>query len=226
MKRHLQTLAAALLVCGFAVAQYPTRARFGGVPFTTADAISATGWTYNGTQSLATKDVSVPTNNRYYMDGATRVVSMFWNGTNILLTGTPAPGSDQGYNLGSTSLRWSRAYLGSLAIGASGALTLSNEAPVIAAACTSPTVTNGNTVSFQMDVGTSCTGVSTVTLTLAAAAAGWECHGRNITGGLTRQLRQTGAISTTSVTLRSTDAAGAATDLVDGDDLGISCMAR
>lgn len=47
MKRHLQTLAAALLLGAFALAQDPARGRFGPPGFSVADAQSATGWTYN-----------------------------------------------------------------------------------------------------------------------------------------------------------------------------------
>lgn len=106
-----------------------------------------------------------------------------------------------------------------------GNLTFSSATPGVAA-CTSPTVTHGTTTSFQMDVGTGCA-VSAVTLTLTAATNGWSCQGRHITSGATRYLAQTGAVSTTSVTMtnfvRTTGVAG---NFADGDDLSIECTAR
>lgn len=229
MKRHLQTLAAALLVCGFAIAQYPTRGRFAPPGTSTSDIVAAAGWTYSGTQALATKDAAVPTGNFLFLNGATRSVGFVTDGTDLKVAGLLplTPASDQAINLGKAAARWSNLYVGEINMGASSARTWIASTPTIAAACTSPTVTNGNTISFQMDVGTSCAGVSTVTLTLSAAASGWSCRGRNITGGITRGIVQTGAVSTTSVTLTSvTLATFAAVDFTDGDDLAIDCTAR
>lgn len=228
MKRHLQTFVAVLAVAGMALAG-TARGRFAPPGTSTADIISATGWTYNGTQSLATKDVSVANTFRYYLDGATRVTGIYLDSGIVKIAGAAplAPAADQAINLGTTAIRWSNLYLGELNLGAGAARrTLIASTPTIAAACTSPTVTHGNTVSFQMDVGTGCA-VSTVTLTLSAADNGWSCRGRHITSGATRYIEQTGAVSTTSVTMtnfvRTTGVAG---NFADGDDLSIECMAR
>lgn len=59
MKRHLQTLAAALLVCGFALAQYPNRGRFAAPGTSTADIIAATGWTLSSGTTSTTSNISV-----------------------------------------------------------------------------------------------------------------------------------------------------------------------
>lgn len=229
MKNMLQTAAACLLLSGLAFAHLGGGAReaLTGTSYTNSQAQSATGWTYNGTQSLSIGDIAIPINSEIYLNGATRSHGVTYDGTDIKVLGVApiTPASDQGINLGKPGVRWSNLYLGELNMGASSARTLIASAPAIAAACTSPTVTHGNTVSFQMDVGTGCA-VSVVTLTLSAASNGWTCGGRNITGGLTRGLKQTGAVSTTSVTLTSVDAAGAATNFVDGDDLAIDCVGR
>lgn len=229
MKRHLQTLVAVLAVCGMAIAAGPARGRFAPPGTSTADIISATGWTYNGTQSLSTGDIAIPTNSVIYLNGATRTQGFTYDGTNIKVLGVSPliPASDQAINLGTTAIRWSNLFLGELNLGAGATRrTLIATTPTIAAACTSPTVTHGNTVSFQMDVGTGCA-VSTVTLTLSAADNGWSCRGRHITSGATRYIEQTGAVSTTSVTMtnfvRTTGVAG---NFADGDDLSIECMAR
>lgn len=104
-------------------------------------------------------------------------------------------------------------------------LIFSATAPTVTSACTSPTVTHGSTTSFQMDVGTSCTGISDVVLALPAATNGWSCHGYNKSTP-TRALRQT-ADTTTSVTMSNyIQIGGSAGDFVDGDDLVISCTGR
>ncbi len=104
-------------------------------------------------------------------------------------------------------------------------LTLSATLPTITSACTSPTITNGKAVSFQTDVGTSCTGVTTIVLGLPAATAGWECHGYNKTTS-TVHLQQSADGTTSATLINKADSNGAATDFVDGADLVISCTAR
>lgn len=109
----------------------------------------------------------------------------------------------------------------------SGKVAVSATAPTIASGgCTSPTVTNNNgTAYFTIDVGTSCSGSQPVVFTLPAATTGWHCYARNVTNGATSAPAQTGAISTTSVTItnfvRTTGVAGAWTD---GDDVTVSCL--
>lgn len=229
LRDFCSTMLAGLLVSGLAFAHLGGGAReaLTGTTYTNAMAQAASGWTYNGTQSLSLGDIAVPTDSKIYLNGTTRSHGVTYDGTDIKVLGVApiTPVLDQGLNLGKPAVRWSNLYLAELNMGVSSARTLIASAPAIAAACTSPTVTHGNTISFQMDVGTGCA-VSVVTLTLSAASNGWACGGRNITGGLTRGLKQTGAVSTTSVTLTSVDAAGAATNFVDGDDLAIDCVGR
>lgn len=97
-------------------------------------------------------------------------------------------------------------------------------APTTPVACTSPTVTWSNgTATFQIDVGTSCTGVSTLTVTLTASTNGWECTASNITTAA-RDVWAT-AWTTTSVTFTNTArTTGLATDFVDGADIRVKCM--
>ncbi len=116
---------------------------------------------------------------------------------------------DDSINLGGTQITW----------------TSLN--PSAITACTTPTRTNGNTTSAQYDVGTSCTGVSTLVLTLTTAAVGWECWGRTITNGGTHYMAQTGAVSTTSATLtKFSRTTGLAVDFADGEDVTANCTAR
>ena len=100
-------------------------------------------------------------------------------------------------------------------------------APTIASGgCTSPTVTNTNgTAYFTIDVGTSCSGSQPVVFTLPAATTGWNCYARNVTNGATSAPAQTGAISTTSVTITNFNrTTGIAAAWTDADDVTVSCL--
>lgn len=104
---------------------------------------------------------------------------------------------------------------------------MSTTAPTIASGgCTSPTVTNANgTARVQIDVGTSCSGSQPIVATFPAATTGWTCYARNVTNGATSAPRQTGAISTTSVTITNFAATtGLAAAWTDGDDVEVSCL--
>lgn len=98
-------------------------------------------------------------------------------------------------------------------------------APSGPVACTSPTVTWSNgTAAFQIDVGTTCAGVSTLSFTLPAATNGWECAASNQTTAA-RDVWAT-AWTTTSVTLTNTArTTGLATDWADGADVRVKCTA-
>lgn len=112
MKRHAQTALAVVLLCGIAYG-IPARGRFGPPGTSTADIIAAVGWTYNGTQALATLDAAIAQGRTLYLDGASRVIGISNDGTNINILGaaSPAPNTDQNLNLGSTSKRWSTLYI-------------------------------------------------------------------------------------------------------------------
>lgn len=98
-------------------------------------------------------------------------------------------------------------------------------APTSPVACTSPTITHGNMVSFQADVGSAC-GVSTFAFTAPAATNGWSCVGWNITTAA-RDLIQTGGFTGTTITMtnhvRTTGVAG---NFASGDDVVINCVGR
>ncbi len=104
-------------------------------------------------------------------------------------------------------------------------LTFSDTAATVTTACTSPTVTHGVSTSFQVDVGTSCTGVTTIVLGLPTASNGWECHGYNKTTG-TVYLQQSADTTASATLINYTRTTGLAADFVDGADLVISCTGR
>ena len=98
-----------------------------------------------------------------------------------------------------------------------------NTAPTTPVACTSPTVTNSNgTLAFQVDVGTSCTGVSTLVVTMPAASNAWAgCTATHVNSPTTRLPRMT-ASTTTSITFTNFDATtGLAADWSDGNDVRV-----
>lgn len=107
----------------------------------------------------------------------------------------------------------------------SGVVTDSATAPTISNGCTGESVTWTNgTAEFQFDVGTSCTGVSTTTITFPAAAHVWGCDCDHVTSPATRYEATTSWPNTTSQVLtnfvRTTGVAG---DYADGDDILCRC---
>lgn len=102
-----------------------------------------------------------------------------------------------------------------------GRRLLTNTAPTIGTAGTSPSITNSNgTVVFRANVGTGGT-ASAFTITLPTAANGWVCKCDNFsTPAATALIRQTGVSTTTCVMTQSTIAtntvlAFTASDLID-----------
>ena len=116
------------------------------------------------------------------------------------------------------------------AIGfASGAVADSVTAPTIASGgCTSPAVTwNNGTAAFLLTVGTSCTGVKTIVLTMPAASNLWAVRCDNNTSDAAQQTNVivARATSTTAVTLTSYDrVTGLQEDLTASDTY--LCSAR
>lgn len=102
----------------------------------------------------------------------------------------------------------------------------SSTAPSGPVACTSPSVTWSNgTAVFQIDVGTSCTGVTTLVVTLPSTTNAYGCRADNVSAPTTRQPAAT-AWSTTSVTFTNFDrTTGVAADWADGADVRITCTA-
>jgi len=115
---------------------------------------------------------------------------------------------------------------GNIGLGASAVTFMSVTAPTIASGgCTSPAITNANgTAKFRVTIGTSCTGVKTVTLTLPATANAWQCDVTDNTSPITYVVA-TSSASTTAVLLSNIlRATGAAADFVDGEVLLVKCM--
>ncbi len=106
-----------------------------------------------------------------------------------------------------------------------GNVYLKATAPTITSACTSPTVTHGLSHGFQIDVGTSCTGVTTVVLGLPATTNGWRCDGYSKTTS-TVTLDQTADTTTSATLVNTSKTTGLAVDFVDGADLVIRCTGR
>lgn len=103
----------------------------------------------------------------------------------------------------------------------------STTAPTVASGgCTTPgAITQNGTFAFSLaSVGTGCSGSQPLVFTLSAATTGWLCVARNVSNGATSSPAQTGALSTTSVTItnfvRTTGVAGAWTD---ADVIQVAC---
>lgn len=107
-----------------------------------------------------------------------------------------------------------------------GAVTDSSTAPTLTGFCTSPTITSSNngTAMFQLDVGTSCSGISTGTINFPGAATGWECQCTNLTATATRNIDQNIGTQTTVVITNYSRTLGTAADWADGAD--VRCMCR
>lgn len=232
MLRHAQTALAVLFVGAFALASGTgARARFAPPGTSAADitaaAIEATGWSSDGSYTSTALNVALAVNKTLYFN-AGHTVGIVNNDTDIKIVGALplTPNADQGINLGKPSVRWSNLYATGINLGVGGANTWSSTAPTVTSACTGPSVVNGNSVSFEVDVGTSCTGISTIVMAMPAATNGWLCSGYNKTT-TTRSLRPT-ADTTTSITMSNWIQVppGTAGDFVDGDNLVMNCTMR
>ena len=109
------------------------------------------------------------------------------------------------------------------------AMAISGTAPTIASGgCTSPTITEANgTAAFTVTIGTSCTGVKTVTLTMPAADNLWACRGENNTSDAAQQTNYivSRATSTTAVVLTSYDrVTGLQEDFTASDVYLVACV--
>lgn len=103
-------------------------------------------------------------------------------------------------------------------------IVMYNSAPTLTGGCTTPTMTwNTGTATFQFDVGTSCTGVSTITVTLPTASNGWTCNCWSVSAAATRAVEQTGGSTTTCVLTNFVRTTGVAGDWADGAD--VQCVA-
>ena len=110
--------------------------------------------------------------------------------------------------------------------GTSAKVTDSGTAPTLASGgCTSAAmVVNNGTARFEADVGNSCSGSQPLVFTLPATTTSWICMARNITNGATSAPAQSGAASTTSVTITSySRTTGLAQAWTDGDNVEVMC---
>lgn len=142
-------------------------------------------------------------------------------GTAMVLTA--AGGVQPSHDLTAGTFIWAK---GGWYNGAAGKLMDSHTAPtVVACSGTAASVTSANgSVAFQFDVGTSCAGESTATITLPAATTGWVCTCSSTTAD--RMIQQKVASSTTAVVMTNiVISTGAAGDFTDGADLFCGCRA-
>ena len=99
-------------------------------------------------------------------------------------------------------------------------------APSAPTACTDAAVTwsNGN-ASWQIDVGTSCTGISTLVVTLPAGTNAHACKADNRSNAATMQPAATGWGASTITFTNFSRTLGTAADWADGADVIVSCTA-
>lgn len=141
----------------------------------------------------------------------------------------PQAGFDNTLDVGTSTLRYRAFHVytpsvyTAIKLGASQQVVDSATAPTLTA-CTSPTVTwNTGTAAFQVDVGSTCAGISTAVITLPTATNGWSCHCDSISAPATRTV-DASAWSTTSVTITNySRTLGTAADWADGADVRCSC---
>lgn len=116
----------------------------------------------------------------------------------------------------------------SLAPTSSGHITDSSTAPTIGTCGTSPSVVASNgTAAFELNVGTGGT-ATTCSFTLPTAATGWLCDAVDVSSPTTGggyHVKQTSAISPTSVTLTGYNTSGTATAWNASDLLLVKCRA-
>lgn len=105
-------------------------------------------------------------------------------------------------------------------------LTMSTTAPTIAAGgCTSPAVTTNNgTVQFKLTIGTSCTGVKTITLTLPAASNQWSCGADDVTTPASFVIGQDSSTTTSVVLHNYSRTTGLEADFTASEVLLVRCI--
>lgn len=106
---------------------------------------------------------------------------------------------------------------------ANSGVLISDTAPSSPVACTTPTLVFGRTLTHEFDVGSSCTGITTLVYTMPAVNTGWSCDAKNMTNPSTSNPSQT-AGSTTSVTITNyARTTGLAADWTAGDNIRMTC---
>lgn len=185
IKNWLSTAFATFLMGTLAFAQ----AMPPGLGLSSAGVIAATGWTYNGTQALATLDAAVSQGQAVYFDGASRVQGISFNGTAIRVLGNVPvqPGSDQSISFGSGAVRWSNSYIFTMntwdpivytdfvddsATTGNRTVNASRGFNAFAAAATAITITNSKVTATSQIVATIMTNDATALLKNCVPAAG------------------------------------------------------
>ena len=179
----------------------------------------------DGTSAAPTYGFSSDTDSGLFLQGDGLVGISAGNGARLMVSSSNQvyPGFGDVISLGRSDISWLSVYANSYF--RAGTLLISATAPTTPVACTSPTVVWSNgTASFEIDVGTTCAGVSTLAVTLPASTNGWECTASNVTTAA-RDVWAT-AWTTTSVTFTNTArTTGLATDWADGANVRVKCMA-
>lgn len=137
-----------------------------------------------------------------------------------MYVGTSYNGTDGSIETGTVAIHSS---FGAIA----GRKTISSTAPTLASGgCTSPTaVTATGTSRFSVGVGTGCSGSQPLVFTLVATTNGWACTAQDSSNSASNAPRQTGAVSTTSVTITNFAATtGLATAWTDSDVVVVKCL--
>ena len=168
----------------------------------------------SGANVAATGQIRI--GNSHYINGRN-----FLNTSDVQLIGTTSSNLIEIAGGGSAGVRFSGPYI---AITSAGNVTWSATAPTGPVACTSPTVTwsNGD-ATWQIDVGTTCAGISTLVVTLPAKTNANTCRADNRSNAATMQPAPT-AWGTTSITFTNfSRTTGLATDWADGADIIVSC---
>ena len=99
-------------------------------------------------------------------------------------------------------------------------------APTVPVACTTPTVVNSNgTAAFEIDVGSTCAGVTTLVVTMPAVTNSYHCTAINLTTG-TMAPEMTAATSTSITITNFQRTTGLAADWADGANVSIGCTGR
>lgn len=100
-------------------------------------------------------------------------------------------------------------------------------APSSPTACTSPSILVSNgTAAFTVDVGSSCTGITTLVVTMPAVTTRYSCNADNLTNPGTSSPDLT-ATTTTQITITNySRTTGLAADWTAGDDISINCTGQ
>lgn len=143
---------------------------------------------------------------------------------------TATTGKNASFRAGASRLNWTDTGGAQLILPSAGAYSATtkfviNTAPSGPVACTLPTVTwHNGTSAFQIDVGTTCAGISTLVVTLPAMTNAYVCFPMNVTTSATARVEMTASTTTTATFTNYTRTTGVALAWVDGADVRIGCL--